>query len=60
MKPIAWAIAPAALLFLAFFVLPLAVMAVLSVLSGNPVSNILLRVMRSSIGSASYILYFRS
>ena len=39
MKPIAWAIAPAALLFLAFFVLPYAVMAVLSVLSGNPVSN---------------------
>ena len=39
MKPIAWAIATAALLFLAFFVVPFAVMAVLSVLSGNPVSN---------------------
>ena len=39
MKPIAWAIAPAAVLFLLFFVLPFAVMAVLSLLSGNPVSN---------------------
>jgi putative spermidine/putrescine transport system permease protein len=38
-KPIGWAIAPAALLFLLFFVLPFGVMAVLSVLSGNPVSN---------------------
>jgi putative spermidine/putrescine transport system permease protein len=38
-KPIAWAIAPAALLFVLFFVLPFGVMAVLSVLSGNPVSN---------------------
>jgi putative spermidine/putrescine transport system permease protein len=38
-KPIAWGIAPAALLFLLFFVLPFGVMAALSVLSGNPVSN---------------------
>ena len=39
MKPIAWGIAPAALLFLLFFILPFGVMAVLSLLSGNPVSN---------------------
>ena len=39
MKPIAWAIAPTAVLFLLFFVLPFSVMALLSVLSGNPVSN---------------------
>jgi putative spermidine/putrescine transport system permease protein len=38
-KPIAWGIAPAALLFALFFVLPFAVMAALSLLSGNPVSN---------------------
>jgi len=38
-SPIAWAIAPAALLFILFFILPFAVMAVLSFLSGNPVSN---------------------
>jgi putative spermidine/putrescine transport system permease protein len=38
-SPIAWCIAPAALLFVLFFVLPFAVMALLSVLSGNPVSN---------------------
>jgi putative spermidine/putrescine transport system permease protein len=38
-KPIAWGIAPAALLFLLFFILPFGVMAVLSLLSGNPVSN---------------------
>ena len=38
-SPIAWAIAPAALLFVLFFILPFAVMALLSVLSGNPVSN---------------------
>ena len=38
-SPIAWAIAPAALLFVLFFILPFAVMAMLSVLSGNPVSN---------------------
>jgi putative spermidine/putrescine transport system permease protein len=38
-SPIAWAIAPAALLFILFFILPFGVMAVLSVLSGNPVSN---------------------
>ena len=36
---IAWAIAPAALLFVLFFVLPFGVMAALSLLSGNPVSN---------------------
>ena len=39
MTPIAWAIAPAALLFVTFFVLPFGVMAGLSLLSGNPVSN---------------------
>lgn len=39
MKPIAWALAPAAVLFVLFFVLPFGVMAMLSVLSGNPVSN---------------------
>jgi putative spermidine/putrescine transport system permease protein len=38
-KPIGWALAPAALLFLLFFVLPFGVMAALSLLSGNPVSN---------------------
>jgi putative spermidine/putrescine transport system permease protein len=38
-KPIAWGIAPAALLFLLFFILPFGVMALLSLLSGNPVSN---------------------
>lgn len=38
-SPIAWAIVPAALLFVLFFVLPFAVMAALSLLSGNPVSN---------------------
>ena len=38
-SPIAWAIAPAALLFIVFFILPFAVMAALSLLSGNPVSN---------------------
>src|SRR5689334_14602757 len=37
--PIAWAIAPAALLFVLFFILPFGVMALLSFLSGNPVSN---------------------
>jgi putative spermidine/putrescine transport system permease protein len=36
---IAWAIVPAALLFTLFFVLPFGVMAGLSLLSGNPVSN---------------------
>jgi putative spermidine/putrescine transport system permease protein len=36
---IAWAIVPAALLFVLFFVLPFGVMAGLSLLSGNPVSN---------------------
>jgi putative spermidine/putrescine transport system permease protein len=38
-SPIAWLIAPAALLFVLFFILPFAVMATLSLLSGNPVSN---------------------
>jgi putative spermidine/putrescine transport system permease protein len=38
-SPVAWAIVPALLLFLLFFVLPFAVMAALSLLSGNPVSN---------------------
>jgi putative spermidine/putrescine transport system permease protein len=38
-SPVAWAIAPAALLFILFFILPFAVMALLSFLSGNPVSN---------------------
>ena len=38
-SPIAWAIAPAALLFVLFFILPFGVMAMLSFLSGNPVSN---------------------
>ncbi len=38
-SPIAWAIAPAALLFILFFILPFGVMAMLSFLSGNPVSN---------------------
>jgi len=38
-SPVAWAIAPAALLFILFFILPFGVMALLSVLSGNPVSN---------------------
>ena len=36
---VAFAILPAALLFVLFFVLPFGVMAVLSLLSGNPVSN---------------------
>ena len=38
-SPIAWAIAPAGLLFVLFFILPFGVMALLSFLSGNPVSN---------------------
>src|SRR3954467_8769317 len=38
-SPVAWAIAPAALLFILFFILPFGVMAMLSFLSGNPVSN---------------------
>ena len=38
-SPIAWLIAPAALLFVLFFVLPFGVMAVMSVYSGNPVTN---------------------
>jgi putative spermidine/putrescine transport system permease protein len=38
-SPIAWAIAPALLLFVVFFVLPFGVMATLSLLTGNPVSN---------------------
>ena len=39
-SPIAWGIAPAALLFVLFFILPFGVMALLSFLSGNPVSNL--------------------
>lgn len=35
-SPIAWAIGPAVLLFVVFFVLPFGVMALLSVLTGNP------------------------
>ncbi len=38
-SPIAWLIAPAVLLFVLFFVLPFGVMAAMSLLSGNPVSN---------------------
>ncbi len=38
-SPIAWLVGPALLLFVIFFVLPFAVMAVLSVLSGNPAQN---------------------
>jgi putative spermidine/putrescine transport system permease protein len=38
-SPIAWAIVPATLLFVLFFIMPFGVMALLSVLSGNPVSN---------------------
>src|SRR6185312_2271455 len=38
-SPIAWLIAPALLLFLLFFVLPFAVMAVMSFFSSNPISN---------------------
>ncbi len=37
--PIAWGIAPALLLFVLFFVLPFGVMALLSLLSGNPINN---------------------
>src|ERR1051325_1154705 len=37
-EPIAWAVLPAGLLFAVFFLLPLGVMALLSVLSGNPVT----------------------
>ncbi len=38
-SPIAWLVAPALLLFVLFFVLPFAVMAAMSFLSANPVSN---------------------
>jgi len=38
-SPIAWLIAPALLLFVLFFILPFAVMTVMSFLSANPVSN---------------------
>ena len=38
-SPIAWLIAPAVLLFVLFFVMPFGVMVVMSVFSGNPVSN---------------------
>jgi putative spermidine/putrescine transport system permease protein len=38
-SPVAWAIAPALLLFIVFFVLPFGAMATLSLLTGNPASN---------------------
>ena len=38
-SPIAWLVAPAALLFVLFFVLPFGVMAMMSFYSGNPVTN---------------------
>ena len=38
-SPIAWLVAPAGLFFLVFFVLPFGVMALFSVLSGNPVQR---------------------
>jgi putative spermidine/putrescine transport system permease protein len=38
-SPIAWLAAPALLLFVVFFVLPFGVMALLSLLSGNPATN---------------------
>jgi putative spermidine/putrescine transport system permease protein len=38
-SPISWLIAPALLLFVLFFVMPFGVMAVMSVYSGNPVTN---------------------
>lgn len=38
-SPVAWGIGPALLVFVIFFVLPFATMAVLSVLSGNPAVN---------------------
>ena len=39
LSPIAWLVAPAALLFILFFVLPFGVMAMMSFYSGNPVTN---------------------
>ncbi|WP_252721113.1 hypothetical protein, partial [Acinetobacter nosocomialis] len=38
-SPIAWAIGPALLLFVVFFVVPFGAMALLSFLSGNPTTN---------------------
>jgi putative spermidine/putrescine transport system permease protein len=38
-SPIAWLIAPAVLLFVLFFMLPFGVMALMSIYSGNPVTN---------------------
>jgi putative spermidine/putrescine transport system permease protein len=38
-SPVAWAIGPAVLVFVLFFVIPFATMALLSVLSGNPATN---------------------
>ncbi|HJQ58596.1 MAG TPA: ABC transporter permease [Vineibacter sp.] len=38
-SPIAWLVGPALLLFVLFFVLPFGVMALLSILSGNPAQN---------------------
>lgn len=38
-SPIAWLVAPALLLFILFFILPFGVMVVMSVFTGNPVTN---------------------
>src|SRR5215475_5248158 len=38
-SPIAWLVAPALLLFVLFFVLPFGVMAMMSLFSGNPITN---------------------
>jgi putative spermidine/putrescine transport system permease protein len=38
-SPVAWGVGPALLVFVIFFVMPFATMAVLSVLSGNPIAN---------------------
>jgi putative spermidine/putrescine transport system permease protein len=38
-SPIAWLIAPSLLLFVLFFVLPFGVMAMMSLFSGNPITN---------------------
>lgn len=38
-SPIAWLVAPALLLFVLFFILPFGVMVVMSVFTGNPVTN---------------------
>jgi len=38
-SPIAWALGPALLLFIIFFIMPFGTMALLSFLSGNPATN---------------------